>query len=99
MSATPTLPRMTADEFTLKVTHPLVVMEVLSRSSAARDTVAKFTGYFRLPSLRHYLIVAGHLRTIIHRQRDEAGVIQTRIVHDSTLTLDPPGIEVRGFFD
>ncbi len=60
--------------------------------------MAKLSGYFRLPSLRHYLIVAGHLRTIIHHARDESGTILTRIVHDGPITLDPPGIVLADMF-
>jgi Uma2 family endonuclease len=82
----------------LKVTDPIIVVEGHSPSSQSRDSVAKFAGYFRLPSLRHYLIVAGHLRTVIHHQRDDAGTILTRIIRDGAVRLDPPGIDLRDLF-
>ena len=82
----------------LFIDDPTVVIEVLSPSSRSRDTGRKLTDYFRLPSLRHYLIVATDIRTIVHHARDEAGGITTRIVRDGTLRLDPPGIELSDLF-
>src|SRR5262249_9771960 len=37
--------------------NPLVVVEVLSPSNAMKDLRDKLVGYFRVPSIRHYLIV------------------------------------------
>jgi Uma2 family endonuclease len=82
----------------LKVADPLIVVEVVSPSSRSRDAGAKLAGYFRLTSLRHYLIVVGDIKTIIHHHRNDAGTIQTRVVHDGTLRLDPPGIELSDLF-
>jgi Uma2 family endonuclease len=83
----------------IRVTDPLIVVEVLSRSSRARDTGAKLEDYFRLASLRHYLIVKTENRTIIHHMRNEpSGTIVTRTVGDGMLRLDPPGIELRNIF-
>jgi Uma2 family endonuclease len=65
---------------------------VLSPSTRARDAGAKLEDYFRLPSLRHYLIVKTENRTIIHRARDKAGIILTRIVRAGPILLEPPGI-------
>jgi Uma2 family endonuclease len=81
-----------------KVTDPLVVVEVLSPSTRAVDTGLKLGDYFRIPSLRHYLILRVETRTITHHQRDEAGAILTRLVRDGRLTLDPPGIELSDLF-
>jgi Uma2 family endonuclease len=77
---------------TVKILDPLIVVDVLSPSRRAVDTGVKFTDYFRLPSVRHYLIVRAETRTIIHHRRDDAGTIQTRIVRHGPLTLDPPGL-------
>ena len=68
------------------------MVEVLSPSSLARDSGAKLEDYFRLPSVRHYLIVKTENRTIIHHARGADGIILTRIVHEGPLLLDPPGI-------
>ena len=66
--------------------------------SRARDAGAKLEDYFRLPSVRHYLIVKTENRTVIHHMRDPSGVINTRIVGDGSLRLDPPGLELRNIF-
>lgn len=83
---------------TVKVTDPMIVVEVLSSSTRAVDTGLKFTDYFRIPSIRHYLIVRAETATVIHHARDKAGAIATRIVSDGALILDPPGIELRDLF-
>ena len=61
---------------------------------------AKLDDYFRLPSVRHYLIVEMKNRTVIHHERKSDGRIETGIVRSGTLVMDPPGIavEVEGFF-
>lgn len=79
----------------VKVTDPMIVVEVLSPSTRARDTGAKLADYFRMPSTRHYLIVRTEDRTIIHHARGEDGAIITRIIRGGPLRLDPPGIELQ----
>ena len=74
------------------VRAPVVVVEVLSPSTATRDTGAKLADYFRLRSLRHYLIVRTDRPTVIHHRRGDKGDIATRIVTSGTLELDPPGL-------
>jgi Uma2 family endonuclease len=83
---------------TLRITDPMVVVEVLSPSSRSRDASLKLADYFRIPSVRHYLIVATDIRTVIHHFRDESGAILTRIVRDGRLLLDPPGVTLEGVF-
>jgi Uma2 family endonuclease len=73
---------------------PLLVAEVLSPSTRAQDSGAKFADYFRLPSLRHYLILRTDTRAVIHHRRDEAGAIVSAILRDGALTLEPPGVTV-----
>jgi Uma2 family endonuclease len=82
----------------VSVDDPLVVVEVLSRSSRSLDTQIKLAGYFRIAMLRHYLIVAYDSKIIIHHHRDDSGTIMTRIIHDGAVRLDPPGIELRDLF-
>jgi Uma2 family endonuclease len=76
----------------VKLTDPLVIVEVLSPSTSARDVGAKLEGYFRLPSVRHYLIVRAENRIIVHHERSTDGLILTRIVREGPILLDPPGI-------
>lgn len=82
----------------IKVTDPVIVVEVLSPSTRARDAGAKLEDYFRLPSVRHYLLLKTENQTLIHHERDAAGIIVTRIVRSGSITLDPPGIVVQDIF-
>lgn len=80
----------------VKILDPVIVVEVLSPSTRARDTGAKLEDYFRLPSLHHYLIVKTENRAVIHHRRlDEGfGTIATRIVRAGEIELIPPGLRV-----
>jgi Uma2 family endonuclease len=82
----------------VKVTDPVIVVEVLSPSTRARDAGAKLADYFRLPTVRHYLILRTEDCSIIHHRRDETGAIATHVIHDGELLLDPPGIALRDLF-
>lgn len=77
------------------VIDPVIVVEVVSPSSRARDTGAKLEDYFRLPSLRHYLILKSETRSVIHHARSGTGLIETRILRSGPLHLDPPGITLK----
>jgi Uma2 family endonuclease len=90
-----------ADDAAIEIADPVVVVEVVSPSSRARDTGAKLDDYFRLPSVRHYLIVKSESRTVIHHVRKVDGGIETRIVTGGPLDLDPPGVSVtiESFFE
>jgi Uma2 family endonuclease len=74
--------------------NPIAVVEVLSSSTRARDFADKFTDYFRVPSIQHYLIVDLDRRLLLHHKRGEAGTIVTAILTEGTLRLDPPGIDI-----
>jgi Uma2 family endonuclease len=84
---------------TVKLTDPVIVVEVLSPSTRARDHGDKLIDYFRLPSVSHYLIVRTEDFAIIHHARNPDGTILTRIVRDGVLRLDPPGLMVTGLFE
>jgi Uma2 family endonuclease len=78
----------------LEVPEPVIVVEVLSPSTRRMDVSLKLAGYFRLPSVMHYLIVDPAQPTIIHHARGDAGMILTRVAIEGTITLDPPGLEL-----
>ena len=82
----------------VRLNDPMIVVEVRSPSAAFVDAGAKLADYFRLPSVRHYLIVKTENRSIIHHARAADGTITTRIVRDGNLTLDPPGIALANLF-
>jgi Uma2 family endonuclease len=82
----------------VKLNDPVIVVEVLSPSTRARDAGAKLADYFRLPTVQHYLIVRTEDRAIIHHARNADGTILTRIVRKGPLRLDPPGLTVTDLF-
>jgi Uma2 family endonuclease len=82
------------DGNTTELVDPVIVVEVVSPSSQRRDTGSKLEGYFRIASVRHYLIVKTENRAIIHHRRDEAGNIATHIIRAGVIRLDPPGLAV-----
>lgn len=82
------------DDDAVKIIDPLIVVEVLSPSSQARDAGAKLADYARLPSLRHYLLVDIKTRAVVHHRIGEAAGIHTRILREGPLELDPPGIRL-----
>jgi len=77
------------------VPDPLIVVEVLSPSTSATDRAWKLQEYFRLPSLRHYLIVWADKPQIAHHRRGDGGVIETHAILGGEVRLEPPGITVR----
>ena len=77
-----------------EVSNPIIVVEVLSPSTAQIDTTAKLQGYFEVPSIQHYLIVDPDGRTMTHHKRANGDVLETRIVSEGALTLTPPGLTI-----
>ena len=75
------------------VPNPVIVVEVLSPSTAAVDSGQKLAGYFDVPSIQHCLIIHPTLRTVIHHRRN-VDRIETMIVAAGPITLDPPGLVI-----
>lgn len=86
---------------TVEIRDPLIVVEVLSPSTASRDVATKLAGYFTLPSIHHYLIVDVEETSVVHHRRGSANVVETSVVKDGELVLDPPGLHlnVADFFE
>ncbi len=85
-------PRQDGDDRELKT--PVIVVEVVSPSTSARDSGTKLRGYFSRPTIAHYMIVDATEDTVVHHARGSDGEIVTRVLSDGVLALDPPGIEV-----
>jgi Uma2 family endonuclease len=85
-------PRAPADA--IEIDNPVIVVEVLSPSTAAIDHGRKLSGYFSLTSLQHYLILDPDRRVVIHHKRGSGDAIETRVLTDGAARLDPPGFEV-----
>ncbi len=78
----------------LEISNPVIVVEVLSPSTRRIDTSAKVVGYFRLPSVAHYLIVDPTEPLILHHTRGTNDTILTHIVREGAIALDPPGLQL-----
>lgn len=78
----------------MKVPDPVIVVEVISPTSAHSDTSAKLIGYFRLPSVKHYLIIDPEARTVTRHSRAADGSIAAVTLASGALQLDPPGLTI-----
>jgi Uma2 family endonuclease len=78
----------------VEIDNPLIVVEVLSPSTAETDQSLKLESYLSLPSLAHYLILDPVRRVVIHHARQDGDRAATRILHAGPLRLDPPGLEI-----
>lgn len=78
----------------LEVPNPVILVEVASPSTRKTDDTVKLTGYFSLPSVHHYLIVDPEGPPVVHHRRQPDGTILRSVVHQGTLALSPPGIEL-----
>lgn len=85
-------PRLPPD--TLEVPSPVIVVEAPSPGAAAWDHGAKLEGYFSLPSIMQYLLLDADSRMAVHHKRGRDDFLETRILRDGVLRLDPPGLEV-----
>jgi len=78
----------------LEVGNPLIVVEVLSPGTGSMDLGVKLQGYFTVPSVQHYLVIDPDRPLLIHHKRGTGDAIETRIVSDRNLRLDPPGLDL-----
>jgi Uma2 family endonuclease len=74
----------------MEVPDPIVIVEVLSPTTAHSDTSAKLIGYFKLPSVAHYLIIDPVARTVTHYTRGAT----PNLLGSGPLRLDPPGLDL-----
>jgi Uma2 family endonuclease len=80
----------------LLLDEPMVVVEVISPTSVRSDTGAKVAEYFKVPSVRHYLIIDPFNSAVIrHSRPDDGEVLMTEIHRSGLIVLDPPGLTVR----
>jgi Uma2 family endonuclease len=88
------------DGNTIVISDPVVVVEILSPGTKTVDTTKKLEGYFKLASVRHYLIVDPAARAVVHHARDAEGAIATAIVSAGELNLSAIGarVPVSSFF-
>jgi Uma2 family endonuclease len=73
--------------------NPVVVVEVLSPSTRGIDTTVKLADYFRVPSLRHYVIVDLGRQHVVHYRKQD-GTVTVVVMTEGEIAFDPPGISV-----
>lgn len=78
----------------IEIDNPVIVVEVLSPTTAAIDHGRKLSGYFSLASVEHYLILDPDRRVVIHHKRGGGDAIETRVLSEGAVKLDPPGFEI-----
>ena len=85
----------------LTVPNPVIIVEVLSPTTSHTDTSAKLIGYFKLPSVQHYLIIDPDAFAVAHHSRAADGTVSGHTVTSGTIRLDPPGlsVDVSEFFE
>jgi Uma2 family endonuclease len=78
----------------LVVPNPVIIVEVLSPTTMHTDTSAKLIGYFKLPSVQHYLIIDPDACAVAHHSRAASGTVSGHTVTSGTIQLDPPGLAI-----
>lgn len=75
--------------------NPLVIVEVLSKSSESNDRGAKFAHYRRISSLKEYVLVSQDERRVEHFRRvAEGDWLLREYLGDATVSFPALGIEI-----
>ena len=77
------------------VRRPVLIVEVLSPSTAEYDRSRKFNQYKKLPSLRHYVLVSQTAWVLEWFRRDEAGQWIYTVLSDPADVLEIPDLNLR----
>lgn len=77
------------------LTNPRLIVEVLSKSTEARDRGGKFHDYQEIPSLQHYVLVSQDERRVEHFERLPSGRWSLgNVVDEGTLRIPSMGVEI-----
>jgi len=79
---------------TMLARDPVIIVEVLSPTTSHTDTSAKLIGYFKLPSVPHYLMIDAGTCAVEQHSRAADGTVSGHTVTSGTIRLDPPGLSV-----
>jgi Uma2 family endonuclease len=82
-----------ADEQKDTLLNPLVIVEVLSRSTTGYDRNEKFAHYRRLESLKEYLLIAQTSRRVEHYLRQSDGQWLLSETDSPESSVFPPSLE------
>ena len=77
------------------VRQPVLIVEVLSSSTAEYDRSRKFNQYQKIPSLRHYILVSQTAWVLEWFRRDETGQWIYTVLSDPADVLEIPDLNLR----
>jgi Uma2 family endonuclease len=81
------------DLSTPAVVEPAIIVEVMSPSSEADDTLRKWFSYRKIASLKHYLVIAQDRRLVqIHSRAGD--LWRERFVSEGAIELDDPPLRI-----
>jgi Uma2 family endonuclease len=81
------------DLSTPAVAEPTIIVEVMSPSSEADDTLRKWFSYRKIASLKHYLVLAQDRRLVqIHSRAGD--LWRERFVSEGAIELDDPPLRI-----
>ncbi len=74
--------------------QPVVIVEIVSPSTALRDRVQKWEAYRRIPSLHHYLLVEQDRRLVELHTRTGDIVFEERFIEAGEVPLEAIGVRL-----
>ncbi len=80
------------------ITNPVVIVEVLSPSTEARDRGEKFEAYKRIASLKEYVLVSQDARRVEVKRRGERGWSAEIVEADETVAIHGKEIAIAAFY-
>ncbi len=75
------------------IASPVIIVEVMSPSSAGDDHGLKWLSYRKIESLNHYIIVAQHQR-LVHVHSRAGNIWRERFVNAGAVELDDPPVRL-----
>ena len=79
----------------LMISHPVLIVGVLSPGTAEYDRGLKFRQYQKLPSLRHYLLESQTQRSVEWYRRNEAGEWVYTVLNEAADVLEIPDLGLK----
>ena len=76
------------------VRNPLLVVEVISDGSSKKDHSFKMRAYFKMPSLRHYLLVEQVTCLVMHYRRHDSGLWDVLFYDEPDQVIEIPKLGV-----
>ena len=76
--------------------NPILVLEVISATSADRDHNDKLRLYTAIPTLRHYLLVASEEMRVVHWEKSESGEWTESVLTsaDAEISIVQPSLNI-----